>query len=109
MSKLGDFMNEKTGTSFQVKLPVSDSKNQPYIKIDATKSCRVGDDFALNFYQFDYLKIATSLESENKIIDENSVNTVGKFTMTYTGFVNLRDELNKLFDIHQQQISLKKE
>jgi len=83
---------------------VGENDQMPYVKIDISKSCRVGGNFAISFYQIDYQALALALNNQSSLKPgENMLIPVSKIVMDFTVFNQLREELNKLHEMFEKE------
>ena len=69
----------------------------PYMKVDYTRACRVGDDFAISFFQMDYQVLVDELRNNpSSKIHIESIMPVAKIVMNKTNFGQLLVELKNL-------------
>jgi hypothetical protein len=82
----------------------------PYTKIDISKAVRLGDNFAVSFYQIDYQAIANVLNGQSKhSLDDIKLMPIVKVVMNKEMFNQLRDEVNTLYDlVEKDNLSLGK-
>lgn len=76
---------------------IGDNDQVPYSKIDVIKSCRVGTNFAISFYQIDYHALANSLNKISNIEpSKTKLMPLSKVVMDRQTFDRLRKELDEL-------------
>lgn len=80
-----------------VVLTFKDRPNLPYTKASFGRSCRVGDEIAITFYQHDYMRLAIALQQNDKPVAD--LHPVSRVVMTEEAFVQLLDDLVKLATI----------
>jgi len=75
------------------------SLNMSYVKTNYTRACRVGDDFALSFFQVDYQILVDGLQiapSPGSVAEVDFMIPVAKIVMNRENFIQLHGEINKL-------------
>ncbi len=78
----------------------------PYIKTDVSKACRVGDNFAISFYQMDYQALAYVVTNQSSLKQEEiKLMPVAKVVMNYEMFIQLRNEINVIFEQFEKEKS----
>ena len=70
----------------------------PYSKADLVSCARVGNEFAVSFYQLDYNLVAQSMENDSE--QESGIETqpilVSRIVMSKKAFSDLRDKLTQI-------------
>lgn len=86
----------------QIQFNMITNNKIPYIKVDLSKSCRLADNYAISFFQFDYQELANRINvpGESPI---SQIEPIIKVVMDYNGFVQFKNEINALFSIVESE------
>ena len=80
-----------------IVMKLADYNDQPYIRADAVKMVRFGDTFAMVFYQFDYVSVATEQverDSTGNLIAKPI--PVAKIALDRNAYEKFKEELDSL-------------
>lgn len=76
-----------------VQLTFKDRPNLPYTKADFGRSCRIGNEIAITFYQHDYMRLALALQRDADKPFAADLHPLARVVMNEESFVQLLDDL----------------
>lgn len=86
----------RTEKQMQMAVSFKYENSPPYLKIDQSKACKIGADFSINFFQYDYLKIATYAETAQDQPLVVELAPISRVVMNEETFSNLVRELVRM-------------
>lgn len=99
--------DQDSKNQIQVKFETFEVTRSPYIKADAWQVARLGRDYVLSGFQFDYQYLIGNLSNSLEVDSSKATIPVGRFVMNVEGFnrlVNQIKELEEKLKIEDKQI-----
>jgi glutaredoxin-related protein len=77
----------------------------PYTKIDITKVCRLNENFAISFYQMDYQALAYFLNDQSSMKNQEDIQVIPvlKSVMNLQSFLQLRNDINEIYNLYEKE------
>ncbi|EQA47328.1 hypothetical protein LEP1GSC050_1809 [Leptospira broomii serovar Hurstbridge str. 5399] len=79
---------------------IGDNEKVEYQKADLIKLCRIGEEYVVSFYQFDYQSLANVMSKKNAPLDanefEDNLIPLSKIVMNSLTFKQLKTEIDNL-------------